>query len=178
VRIPVVGLGDRGWLRRSAWHDAVVPDPVELERLVEQGAYGEVLAAVSLAEIAEAWIAYHRAEHVKLDEGDPFWWAVDFWLSGSGVWADEDLARLGLLALIEAAPDDLLGHVGAGPLETFVSDDESRVRWIEDQAAQSDRFRRALANVWTWGTEPNAIASRLERAAGVRLPRPKGWTGP
>jgi hypothetical protein len=72
----------------------------------------------------------------------------------------------------------LLGYVGAGPLEIFVSNDESRIRWIEEQAARSPRFRRALGNVWTWGTESNEVAARMEAAAGVRLARPKGWTGP
>jgi len=123
--------------------------------------------------VAEAWCRYHFRSANNLD--DPDWWAVEYWLAGSDVWSDEDLVRRGLLALIDAASDDLLSRVGAGPLETFVSRDESRVRWIEEQAAGSPRFRTALANVWTWGTEPDDVAARLERAAGVRLKRPKEW---
>ncbi len=153
-------------------------DPVELQRLVDRQAYRELLEKVSLADVAEAWVAYHSPTHIKGADDDPYWWAVEFWLAGTGAWEDEDVVRAGLLALVDAAPNELLGHVGAGPLEVFVSNDESRIRWIEEQAARSPRFRRALANVWTWGTESNEVAARLERAAGVRLERPKGWTGP
>jgi hypothetical protein len=136
-----------------------------------------VLALVTLTDIAKAWLAYQTPEHVY-EGGDPFWWAVEFWQNNSGVWANEETVRQGILALVDAAPDDLLGHVGAGPLEVFVSEDESRVRWIEEHAARSARFRRALANVRTWGNEPDEVAARLERAAGVPLARPRGWTGP
>ena len=131
-------------------------------------------AGADLDDVANAWCRYHArtatGQKLGVDDGD--WWAVEFWLAGSEVWANEVVVREGLLALIDAATDDLLSYVGAGPLETFISADESRVRWIENQAARSVRFRKALANVWTWGTEPDDVAARLERAAGVPLARP------
>jgi hypothetical protein len=132
--------------------------------------------------VADAWCRFHeRASAGELGDdqtNDDEWWAVEFWLTGGDVWEDEVAVREGLLALIDAAQDDLLSYIGAGPLEAFVNTDESRLLWIEEQASKSGRFRRALANVWTWGSEPDAIAARLEKAAGTRLARPKGWTGP
>jgi Family of unknown function (DUF6869) len=147
-----------------------------LTRLVDERRLDDLLEAASIADVAEAWCCY--TERNANDHEDPDWWAVEFWLSDGLAFEREQVARDGILALVNAVPDDLLGHVGAGPLETFVTNDESRVRWIEEQAANSDRFRRALANVWTWGTESDDVAARLERAAGVRLARPTGWTGP
>jgi hypothetical protein len=94
------------------------------------------------------------------------------------LWGDEDSVRRGLLALIERAPTGVLSHVGAGPLEDFTGPNESRLKWVENQADGSPRFRQALANVWTWGTDPDEVAARLERAARVRLARPKDWTAP
>jgi hypothetical protein len=50
----------------------------------------------------------------------------------SAWWDDEHRVRAGLSALVERATSDfVLECVGAGPLEGFVCDDESRIRWIE-----------------------------------------------
>ena len=38
----------------------------------------------------------------------------------------------------------------AGPMHDFISVDESRLTWIENQAGGSEPFRHALANVWVW----------------------------
>ena len=132
--------------------------------------------AATPIDVAAAWSRYHVRSQTGAAVGDqdPDWWAVDFWTNGG--WSDENLLRQGLLALVDTVPDDLLSYVGAGPLEGFVRADESRIEWIEVQAGRSERFRRALANVWTWGNEPDDVAARLERAAGIRLPRPKDWT--
>jgi hypothetical protein len=177
--VPFLGGGRAS--RRYRWtrhhqamgHEHAMGDT--LTRMVDEGRLDDLLGAVSLTDIGEAWCCYARRQ--GNDHEDPDWWAVEFWLSDGLAFEREEVARDGLLALVNTAPDDLLGRVGAGPLETFVSNDESRVRWIEEQAAHSDRFRRALANVWTWGTESDDVAARLERAARVRLARPTGWTG-
>ena len=74
--------------------------------------------------------------------------------------------------LVERAPNDrVLGGVGAGPLEDFISDNEDRLLWIERRAAASARFREALRHVWIWELGPNVLA-RVERAVGEELPRP------
>ena len=106
---------------------------------------------------------------------DPHWWAVEFWWLVSGrerVAAWEAVARDLLVRLIDHAPSDaVLQHIGAGPFEEFIRADENRVRWIEEQAAVSAKFRTALANVWIW-REPDWVFERIERAAGVPLARP------
>src|ERR1700676_3200982 len=115
-----------------------------LARMVDGGELDDLLNALSLAEVAEAWSCYTQRNPDDFDAPD--WWAIDFWQGLA--FERENVCRDGLFALVDTVPDELLGHVGAGPLETFVSNDESRVRWIEEQAAHSDRFRCALANVW------------------------------
>ena len=52
------------------------------------------------------------------------------------------------------------------------------VRWVEEQAARSKEFRKALGSVQVFGDLPDEVALRVERAAGSRLARPGDWTGP
>ena len=131
-----------------------------------------VAGEITLAEVATAYFAYrHGDQH----EDDPNFWAIDLWFPVNDEWwQDEERVRAGLLALVDAAPDDDdLLYVGAGPLEDFIEHDDSRVRWIEAQASMSARFRRALSNVWIWGSVPDEVAERVERAAGVPLAKPE-----
>jgi hypothetical protein len=50
----------------------------------------------------------------------------------------------------------------------FITDDESRVQWIERHAPGSPRLRQALANVWAWEL-PDRLFWRVERASGTKL---------
>jgi hypothetical protein len=77
-----------------------------------------------------------------LDEGCPErlrdWWAVDLWMNRDWL-LDEDRLHDGLLRLVDAArSDDDFGMVAAGPIYDFINDDESRLAWIERQAAGSE----------------------------------------
>jgi hypothetical protein len=160
-------------------------DPVTLSRLVDAEDVDGVLALVSVDEIADAWCQWSVRQSrgdvpATTDESDWFstdlhWWAVEFWWLVSereGRSAREALARDLLARLVDHAPGDaVLQHLGAGPFEDFIRADEDRVRWIEEQAAASARFRTALANVWIWD-EPDWVFERLERAAGVPLVHP------
>lgn len=77
-----------------------------------------------------------------------------------------------LLSLIEKARDaDELGDVAAGPLEAYLSGDESTLRWAETQARRSERFQLALRRVHVWDL-PDAAFARLDQAAGAVLERP------
>ena len=121
--------------------------------------------------MTETWLRYHtRPSHPEEPDDDPDWWAVELWLS-SAWWEDDRRVREGLLRLIEVADGEALSDVAAGPLEVFVSDDPSRLRWIERQAARSEKFRQALTQVWAWEL-PSDSFLRLERAAGTKFPRP------
>jgi hypothetical protein len=140
-----------------------------LEGLVDDGDLDGLLAIVTLGEIADAWRCY--TERKPQTSEDPDWWAVEFWLDLA--FEREDVAREGLLALVDAVPDELLPHVGAGPFENFIGPDESRIAWMEDQARRSPCFRAALANVWIWGVEKDWVCERLEAAANVSLARPR-----
>lgn len=146
---------------------------LELGRMVDDGRLEDVLALVSLQEIAEAWSCFHDRQRSNgwAAATDPDWWAVDFWLTSSHSSGPESAIREGLLALVDIVPEDLLDYVGAGPLMNFVGPDEDRIAWIEGVAAKSFRFRAALTAVATWHEE-GWVVERLERAAGASLYRP------
>ncbi len=146
-------------------------DHRRLQALVDEGAIDELLGIVSVDVVTETWLRYHATEsHPDDSDDDPDWWAVELWLSAEW-WADEQRVREGLLRLVEAADQEALSVVAAGPLEVFVSVDASRLHWIEQQAARSEKFRRALTQVWAWDLPAESFV-RLERAAGTPLPRP------
>ena len=104
-------------------------DDQELLKLVEGDRFLELHRIVSLEHIADTWLAWSAA---AADDG---WWAAM-------VWYDEPDEAQRLAMLFERATDAELGSVAAGPLETVASDDESRLGWLERQAARSEQFRR------------------------------------
>jgi hypothetical protein len=141
----------------------------DLEAMLDEGRINDLLAAVTLEDIAESWACYHRRDPNTYV--DPDWWAVEFW---QGPAFDlEDVARTGLIALAKASDPDLLGYLGAGPLEVFINNDEGRIAWMEQAAALDSALRTALRNVWCWGEIDADFFSRLEAAAGAPLPRPR-----
>ena len=149
----------------------MAPDSKRLEELILYGEVEEALSLVTLDEVADAWCRYQARPHVPgVEEDDPDWWSVDLLLGGQ-FYAEEQRQRTLLDLLIERAQDDeLLGAIGAGPLENFITNDDDRLAWIEQRAAGSDRFREALRNVWIWHLQPEAFA-RVELAAGEELAR-------
>lgn len=129
---------------------------------------------MTLTEVAQAWMRYQHRYQADGDPGihDPDWWAVDAWMAVEW-WADENRVRAGLLELVAAAETDAdFGTLGAAIMELFVTDDERRLGWLEQQAAHSEPFHRSLRNVHIWGEQSDVIAQRVEAAAAARLPRP------
>ena len=151
-----------------------------MQELVDARQFDELLRVVSLADVARVWMRYQhkvqRGDDLGID--DPDWWAVEMWQEDSS-WADEQRLRDGVLELVAAAKTDLdFRIIGASVLEYVISDDEDRLRWIEEQAAQSAPFRRSMANMHVWGQHQDEVSARIEAAASVRLPRPRRWKGP
>lgn len=144
-----------------------------LYELVVEGEIDQLLAIVSLDEIATAWCSNHRRPHDPLQhEDDPDWWAVNL-LWSSELFGRGDLYRQLLLKLVEHAHDEeTLLSIGAGPLENFVSDDEDDLRWLEQECAISAGLRTALSGVWCASHVSASTLSRLDHAAGVALARP------
>jgi hypothetical protein len=145
-----------------------------LEELVDREEIEGVLSLVTIDQIAEAWCRHTRralAEERKGDEPEqPNWWAVALLLTRRW-WGDEARVRSGLLALVDAADTDLLLEcVGAGPFETFLDGDEDQVRWIEDQARGSEKFRNAVASMYVFGICPTK--SRFGSSGRLRLHSP------
>lgn len=142
-------------------------DHSELLALVEAGRFDELHEVVSLDVIARAWLAYHRKSAPGGDE-DADWWAVELWFEEP----DDYRRRAMLESLIEQAVDeDDLANVAAGPLEAYLSDDESTLDWVERLAASSPKVKRALGAVQVDRLSDRAFA-RIERAAGTMLLRP------
>jgi hypothetical protein len=117
-------------------------EPSILETWIENEQIDRVVQAVSETEIAQTWLDYHRTND------DDAWWAVALWLS-EGWWRYEDLVRSGILRLIDLARSRYeLSIIGAAILEAFVTDNESDLRWIEEQAKSSADFRYALSTAY------------------------------
>ena len=138
----------------------------DLLELVDQGKFAELYDIVSFDDVADAWLA-HLREPTEVGK-DRYWWAVQL------LYDDPDVARRRsvILSLIDKARDDQeLGAVAAGPLEGNLSDAESTLRWAEDQARASQRFRLALRCTYVWDL-PDAAFARLEAAAGSKLEHP------
>jgi len=140
-----------------------------LRVLVDNEDMDRVLSVVTLDQIADAWCR-HRQRFVgapdlpEAHEDHQGRWAVDL-LQTRRWWEDENRARAGLLALVDrAGADYLLEYVGAEALQTFLTANESDLRWIEEQAARSQEFRKALGSVQVSGL-PDEVALRIERAA-------------
>ena len=153
---------------------AMGADPRHLEELLDNYRVDELLSLVTLEEIADAWCRYQTRPHIDgVEDEDPDWWAVELLMRDYFLRSDEPRVRAVLDLLVGRAPDDdVLGVVAAGPLEDLVMEaDEDRLRWIEQRAEESPRFRQALQRVWVWRLPPDALA-RVEQAAGTSLARP------
>ena len=154
-----------------------------LRVLVDNEDMDRVLSVVTLDQIADAWCRHRqrffRAPDLpEAHEDHQGRWAVDL-LQTRRWWEDENRARAGLLALVDRADaDSVLEYVGAEALQTFLTANEGDLHWVEEQAARSKEFRKALGSVQVFGDLPDEVALRVERAAGIRLARPGDWTGP
>jgi hypothetical protein len=156
-----------------------VIDPRRARELLDAGLNDQLLAIVTAGEVGLAWCRYAErtvaAKETPEWEVDPDGWAAELYHEDE-FWADEEFVRAFLVTIADTAPDEVLGWVGAGPLEDFITEDVDRLAWVESQAARSERFRRVLANVWIAELSPEAF-HRIERAAGVPLHRPPGPAG-
>jgi hypothetical protein len=142
-----------------------------LQALVDAEDLEGLLELVTVQEIAETWCRHTAVPSAeKHVEDNPDWWAVELMMTGA-VFQRPELHRELLLALVACADDDVLGVVGAGPLEDFVSDDEDDLRWLERACADNVKLREALRGVWCDGDVSEATMARLDAAAGAPLDR-------
>jgi len=118
---------------------------------------------LSSAEWAAVWLRYHR------EQRDEDFWAVDavFLLPQE----DPERAWSLILALVEQAGFEALGHIGAGPLEHLIeAHAPSFVDRIALQAGTDSKFKEALASIWlnSWHQDPDVV-SRLVAASGNQI---------
>jgi hypothetical protein len=118
---------------------------------------------LSPAEWAAVWLRYHR------ERRDEDFWAV----AAVFLLPQEEPERAWslILALVEQASFEELGHVGAGPLEHLVeAHAPSFIDRIESQAATDPKFKEALASIWlnSWHQD-SRVVSRLVAASGNQI---------
>lgn len=93
--------------------------------------------------------AYIRAQsRAELGDDNPDWWAVDKFFDAMHL--DPEECWQGLLAVVrQNPPEEVLGLLGAGPLETLMDEHgPDFIDRVEREASSSTPFRTALENVW------------------------------
>lgn len=146
------------------------PDPLVLEHFVDNDDIDSLLALVTIDDIAAAWLRSRRGADDS-DAGGPDEWASELWYS-SAWYLDRSRTRATVIAMLEQADADDVARIGSGPLENLVVDDESALRWVDEQARISPQFRVALTHAWLWNQLTAASFDRVQRAAGAPLPSP------
>lgn len=102
------------------------------------------LELATLDDLAAAWCSLYRGQVGS--QGGPDQWAWDFFNCRS-ISERRELFQRAILKLLEHADDELLGSVGAGPLENYFTGEVEDLRWMAEQARTNDRFRVALGFV-------------------------------
>lgn len=117
------------------------------------------------------------------------WMAIQDALAGTeayekNFWAHEELAGLCedkpqdawevIIALVDAATSEpLLEAIGAGPLQELMAMHGAEfISRVEQEAAASARFRRAMAGAWLDGDD-TPVWERFYEIAGVEPPFPQ-----
>jgi hypothetical protein len=152
----------------------VVSDSIDPRKVLDTEGAAALRAYISVEEVSAAWCRYaarqiRRPEDEPDWEGDPDGWAAELYFE-EDFW-DIPRRQTFLVRIAElAANDDVLLLVGAQGLEDWINDDEDCLLWVEEHAARSEKFRKALQNVQVSSTRvsPETVL-RLERAAGAAL---------
>lgn len=171
------GVIPKHWPRRArlqrgaaSAEDVVVIDPKEARRLLDADADAELLSLVTPEEMGLAWCRYATRVVKKELPDDHEWgddedgWAAELYFEDPFL-TNENFVRGFLVTVADNAPGEVLGWVGAGPIEDFLAGaDEERLLWLERQAEKSERFRQALRSVAAWrpagwvaGPEPGTL---------------------
>ena len=119
------------------------------------------------SEIADLVEVYHRHGIHRRDEDFWAWKQVHDIVNGP----DAERAYTLVLALVAAAPDERLEHVGAGAVEDMVEKHGPvLIDRIEAQARRDPRFTDALASIWLVidDIDPD-ILGRLQVVTGGRI---------
>lgn len=146
-------------------------DPRVLSHFVHNDDITSLLGLVTVDDIAAAWLRDRRETEDDPSGSGPDGWASALWYSPAW-YVDSARTRATVVAMLQQAGSEDVARIGAGPLESLVTDGESTLSWAEEQARQSPRFRTALTHAWLWNQLSPEAFSRVERAAGTSLPRP------
>jgi hypothetical protein len=122
-----------------------------------------------MSRLVESWCRWY-------DTHDPEdrWAEQDALSEFAGIRASVTLedAWLLTLRLLDAAPNDkVLGVIGASPIELLLDRDPVLVTsWIEDEAQNNVKLRRALSHTWQ-SSVPNDLYTRIKQLAQDDLKR-------
>lgn len=124
---------------------------------------GHDLSHEEFERLVECWV-----RHAALRGNGDFWaWErVD-----AVVHRDPGVGWELVKALVDVAPDDLLGSVAAGPLERLISlHGEQLIADVESHARRDERFRKCLALIWLGrdAISPEVVA-RLQTVTRNRI---------
>jgi hypothetical protein len=107
--------------------------------------------------LVTAWLTYQRN-----------WWAFE--ALDNQIRETPADAWVTLLALIASAEPEMIGSIGAGPLEDFVgAHGDAYIEEIEHEASVNPAFRQALSNVWLKPNE-NGVVDRLSKLGCEVIP--------
>ena len=110
------------------------------------------------SKLISTWILYHNSD----TKDDKLFWA---WNEVTDAVQKEPNRGFELIRrLIDASPNDrVLGNVGAGPLETLITEHcASFIELVEETAQIDAKFRRCLTAVWCEGDIPDHYYRRIE----------------
>ncbi|MFN8019950.1 MAG: hypothetical protein U0Q03_00350 [Acidimicrobiales bacterium] len=146
------------------------PDPRVLDHFVRHDDIDSLLDLVTVADVAAAWLRDSRQTPDRYESSRDHW-ATTLWYSSA--WqADHARPHATVMEMLQHAEPDDIARIGAGPLESLVTDDEAALTWVEEQARLSPKFRAALTHAWLWDQLSPDAFDRVERAAGAPLPHP------
>ena len=120
-----------------------------------------------LTDVVAAYLASYQSD----DEA--YSWAVDEVTAQVTFGNDPGRAWELVLALVEAADESNLGHVGAGPLEDCVRRFAPQlIGEIEARGRRDPKFRACLGTIWlgTQDLPPDILARVMEASDGRIVP--------
>lgn len=117
-----------------------------------------------LKRLVESWCRWHDTKN-----SDDRWAEQEAISEFVGIGAQMTMEEAWSVALrlLTAAPNDrVLGVIGASPIEDLLARDPVMVaRWIELEAPNNLRLRRALSHTWQMPSVPDDIFVRIKRVA-------------